>query len=65
MSLFFDDFFLKKDGLDLRNSLWIIAENCSKSPILSKMLPLSNWIIFQPFRVEKDALLDLFLHVLM
>jgi hypothetical protein len=65
MTLIFDKFLLKKDGLDLRDSLWIITEIRSKMPFLSKMLPVSNWIIFQPFRVESKVYLDLFLHVLM
>ena len=46
MTLIFDKFLLKKDGLDLRDSLWIVTEIRSKMPFLSKMLPVSNWIIF-------------------
>ena len=65
MTLIFDKFLLKKDGLDLRDSLWIVTEIRSKMPFLPKMLPVSNWIIFQPFRVESKVYLDLFLHVLM
>ena len=65
MTLIFDKFLLKKDGLDLRDSLWIVTEIRSKMPFLPKMLPVSNWIIFLPFRVESKVYLDLFLYVLM
>ena len=46
MTLIFDKFLLKKDGLDLRDSLWIVTEIRSKMPFLPKMLPVSNWIVF-------------------
>lgn len=65
MFLCFDEFYAKKDGLDLMDSLWIIGEIRSKTPFLAKMLPVSNRITLEPFRVEKNTPLNLFLHVLM